>query len=30
MAKRIYNVVLQSEIGDGLSLSSDTFIMTGR
>ena len=25
MAKRIYNVVLQSEIGDGLSLSSDTY-----
>ena len=25
MAKRIYNVVLQSEIGDGLSLSNDTY-----
>ena len=25
MAKRIYNVVLQSEIGDGATLSSDTY-----
>ena len=29
MAKRIYNVVLQSAIGDGTTTSNETFFMTG-
>ena len=30
MVKKIYNVVLQSAIGDGATTSNETFFMTGR
>ena len=30
MVKRIYNIVLQSAIGDGATPSTEIFFMTGR